>query len=269
MELEKDEKKLPDSIVLGDEYRRYKATWMAALGKAQTAYETLLADKDIGRILPDFENLNAEWIQDFVAGKVEAVMESPSTYNARIGAADEWRELEKDLLKTLEPIEQLRKIDPKAQIEGKGCHVTIANLEELLQEKTTFDVPEWYKNYYSMVVETADRVTRLNAYQVKHGVKNPVQLNGVLTMATRPEDFVRSLIIEDNMKKWEADQKRPSIFEAEFKEHQKEVRRLEEQRKKRFDEARAEKIRNGEQVDFGVSIREIDGRETPVGNTKA
>lgn len=269
MELEKIEKNLPENVVLEEEYRRYKATWMAALGRAQTAYETLLADKDIGSILPDFENLSAEWIQDFVAGKVAAVMESPNTYNARMESADEWRILEKDLLKTLEPIEQLRKIDPKAKIDAKGCHITIENLEELLHEKTTFEVPEWYKNCYGMVVEAADRVQRLNAYQVKHGIKNPAPLFGILSMAGRPEDFIRHLIFEDSMKKTYEEQKKiPSHFQKQFDEHAEEVKRQESERKKRFDEARAEKIRNGEQVDFGVSIREIGGKEIPVSSRK-
>lgn len=269
MELEKIEKKLPESVVLEEEYRRYKATWMAALGRAQTAYETLLADKDIGSILPDFENLSAEWIQDFVAGKVAAVMASPSTYNARMEAADEWRVLEKDLLKTLEPIEQLRKIDPKANIDAKGCHITIENLEELLHEKTTFEVPEWYKDYYGMVAEAADKVLLLNAYQVKHGVRNPIRPFGVLSLASHPEDFIRHLIFEDSLKKTEEEQNKiPSHFQKQFDEHAEEVKRLEEQRKKRFEEARAEKIRNGEQVDFGVSIREIDGKEIPVSSRK-
>jgi hypothetical protein len=59
----------------------------------------------------------------------------------------------------------------------------------------------------------------------------------------------------------------PSQFDVAFKEHQEEMRRLEEQRKKRFEEARAEKIHNGEQVDFGVSIRTIEGNLIPVGNS--
>lgn len=268
MELEKIEKNLPDSIVLEEEYRRYKATWMAALGRAQTAYETLLADKDIGSILPDFENLSAGWIHDFVAGKVAAVMESPNTYNARMDAADEWHELEKDLVKTLQPIEQLRKIDPKAKIDAKGCHITIENLAELLQEKTTFAVPEWYKNYYGMVVEAADRILQLNAYQVKHGVGNKIRPFGVLSLAGRPEDFVRHLIFDDSLKKMDEEAKKPSQFDAAFKEHEEEMKRLESERKKRFEEARAEKIRNGEKVDFSVAIREIDGKETPVNSRK-
>ena len=260
-------KKLPDSIVLEEEYRRYKATWMAVLGSAQRAYDELLDDRDIGDCLPEFDKLDSAWIKDFVSKKVDAVMQSPNTYNARIEAANEWRELEKDLLKKVEQIERLRLVDPEAKIEAKGCHILISNMEELLKQKTTFIVPEWYKNYYGMIAEAADRVSRLNAYQVKHGVRNPVPLFGILSMAERPEDFIRHLIFEDSLKKMDEEKKKPSKFAAAFKEHEEEMKRLEAERKKRFEEARAEKIRNGEQVDFGTSIRTISGELIPVGKS--
>lgn len=259
---------LPESITLEEEYRKSRTAWMAVLGNAQRAYDELMNDRDIGESLPEFDKLDSAWIRDFISKKVDAVMQSPNTYNARIEAANEWHELEKDLLKKVSQIERLRQIDPEAKIEVKGCYILITNMEELLREKTKFVVPEQYKNYFAMIVEAADRVTRLNAYQVKHGVKNPVQLTGILTMATRPEDFIRSLIFDDNMRKWDEEQKnRTSKFAIANREHQEEMKRLEEQRKKRFEEARAEKIRNGEQVDFGVSIRTIEGNLIPVGKS--
>lgn len=263
-----NENGLPDSLILDDEYRRCHAAWMAVLGNAQRSYDDLLNDRDIGESLPEFDKLDSAWIRDFVSKKVDAVMQSPNTYNARIEAANEWHTLEKDLLKKVSQIEILRKVDPKAKIEIKGCYLLFTNMEELLMEKTKFIVPDHYKDYFSMVLEAADVITRLNAYQVKHGFKNPVQLTGILTMATRPEDFIRSLIFDENMRKWDEDQKnRTSKFAIANREHQEEMKRLEEQRKKRFEEARAEKIRNGEQVDFGVSIRTIDGNLIPVGKS--
>lgn len=267
MEDIKIEKKLPDVFILEDDYRKCKTTWMAVLGSAQRAFDELINDREVGDCLPDFGELDSRWIKDFVAQKVDAVMHSPNTYAARVEAANEWREIEKDLLKKVSAVERLRQIDPEAKIEAKGCHILISNMEELLKQKTTFIVPEWYKNYYGMIAEAADRVSRLNAYQVKHGVRNPIPLFGILSMAERPEDFIRHLIFEDSLKKMDEEKKKPSKFAAAFKEHEEEMKRLEAERKKRFEEARAEKIRNGEQVDFGTSIRTISGELIPVGKS--
>lgn len=264
MEDIKIEKKLPDVFILEDDYRKCKTTWMAVLGSAQRAFDELINDRDVGDCLPDFGELDSRWIKDFVAQKVDAVMHSPNTYAARVEAANEWREIEKDLLKKVSAVERLRQIDPNAEIEVKGCHLLISNMEELLREKTTFNVPDWYKEYYSLIVDAAEMVNRLRAYQKEHGVRTPIQPYGVLSFAGRPDDFIKHLIFEERMKDVEVPPSYASMLfndNANFKKtHAKEIA----EREKNFEHARAEKISKGEQVDFGVSIKMADGRLVPV-----
>ena len=101
---------------------------------------------------------------------------------------------------------------------------------------------------------------------LKTGKKKEIDNSQLVLIHTIRSTELANLIISD-IDKFIEEQKMPSQFDVAFKEHQEEMRRLEEQRKKRFEEARAEKIHNGEQVDFGVSIRTIEGNLIPVDNS--
>lgn len=165
MEVKKEERFLPDSITLPDEYRKYHAAWMQVLATAQRAYDDLLADKDVGDCLPDLENINSQWISDFVEEKIEAVMKSPEPYSSRIAIVGQWRDFEKDINGKIKKIKSVYNLDPKANVELKGCHITITNMEELLQEKTKFIVPEKYKEYYNEIIHAIGAVEKLRAYE--------------------------------------------------------------------------------------------------------
>ena len=263
MEKLENEKKLPDVFVLEDDFRKCRTTWMAVLGGAQRAYDELLNDRDVGDCLPEFEKLDSAWIKDFVSKKIDAVMQSPNTYNARIEAANEWHKLEKDLLQKVAQIERLRQIDPKAVIEAKGCHVLISNMEELLKERNTYVVPEWFKDYYGLIVEAANMVERLNAFEVQHQVRTPIKPFGVLSFAVRPEDFIKHLIFEEKMKDVEVPL---SYAQAKLNaQHDKAQAKENAEKNRLFEEGRAEKIRKGEQVDFAVSIKTVDCNCIPAG----
>ena len=210
--MEKEEKrKLPDSIILEEEFRKRRAVWMSVLGKAQRAYDDLLNDSDVGELLPDFENLNSKWIKDFISEKVDAVMHSPNTYKSRVETANEWRNLEADLLEKIGMIERLKQIDSEAKIEIRGCHITISNMDDLLKDKTVFVVPEDFKEFYSMVVSCSDELKKFNEYKKKWGMKEPIIVNcAVLGLANKPEDFVRFCIDWQKKQEWEKIHNTPS-----------------------------------------------------------
>jgi len=259
--------KLPDTIILEDEYRKCRAAWMMVLGNAQKAFDDLRSDRDVGDSLPEFGKLDAAWIKDFVSKKVDAVMQSPNTYNARIEAVGEWRELEKDLLGKVKHIEKLRKVDPDVRIELMGCKIVISNLEELLKAKSCFVVPEWYKNYYKMVCEAYDRVERLKRYEEKHNVHNCFSTNFLNNweVVKRPEDFIKGRIWADNMNDFIKQSQKPSKMELEFRQHQREVQRQHEKYQKELQKKHDLLVKDGKQADYSTSVRTIEGKLISVG----
>lgn len=259
MDRKETAKKLPEAIILDDELRKYRITWMAILGNAQKAYEELLNDKDVGESLPEFEKLNSDWLNDFVAAKIDAVMQSPNTYNVKTKMANEWHEIANVMLSKLEKIEHLRQIDTNAVIEAKGCHLVISNIEELLKEKAKFDVPEWYQDYYDTVVDTAEMITKLRDFQTNHSVKNPIQLTGILELATQPEKFIRSLIFDERQRMFEEQSQKPSKFALENQQFQAQIRQREKERLEKFEKAKTEKTKDGERVYFGTSTMTKSG----------
>ena len=168
----KDVKKmqLPDVITLDDEYRKCHAAWMAVLGNAQRAFDDLLSDKDVGDILPSFDELSAQWVSDFVRDKIEAVMTSPSPYNTRMKTVAEWRNLEKDLIKKVKKVKDVCNLDPQVKVEVMGCHIVISNLDEILKERAKFVVPQEYKCYYEKIVGAYNAVKELMMYEKENNL---------------------------------------------------------------------------------------------------
>lgn len=269
MEQEKIKKQLPDSITLQDEYGKMQKSWMAALGNAQRAYDALLADRDIGEHLPSFSEINSAWIKSFISQKIDAVMSSSHTFSARTEAADEWRTVERDLLSKVKAIEELRSIDSDLQVTVKGSHITLPNLTELLETRNTFIVPESFKAFFDIAVTCAEQLKRLHETQQAWGIAAPPIINSVaVQLVNDPTGFVNYLRGLQRQQEWLANNGKPSKFELQFRQHQEEMKQLEQERKKRFEEARREKIRKGEEVNFGTSIRTIQGDLIPVSGQK-
>lgn len=265
MEQEKVKKQLPDSITLKDEYGKMLKSWMAALGNAQRAYDYLLNDKDVGGCIPEFDKLDSVWIKSFVQQKVDAVMQSPHPFSARTEAADEWRAVERDLLSKVKDIEDLRGIDSDLMIEVKGTHITISNMEALLHTRTEFVVPESFKSFYQIAVSCADQLKRLHEIQQSWGIAAPPIINSVaVQLANDPTEFIYFCIRIQKQQEWLMREKQPSKIALENQRHKDELKRKEEERKKRQQEAHDQLVREGKQADYGVSIRETDGKLVPV-----
>lgn len=265
MEQEKVKKQLPYSITFQDEYGKMQKSWMAALGNAQRAYDYLLNDKDVGGCLPEFNEINSAWIKSFIQQKIDGIMASSHTFSARTEAADEWRAVERDLLSKVKDIEELRKIDPEANVELKGTHITLSNMTELLETRNTYIVPQSFKEFYAVAVSCADQLKRLHEVQQSWGIAAPPIVNSVAVQLTaQPEEFINYLRGLQRQQEWLMREKQPSQFQEQFRQHQVEMKQLETNRQKRFEAARREKIKKGEEVNFGTSIRTIDGKIVPV-----
>ena len=184
----KNVKKLPDSITLEDEFNKYRSSWLAVIGSAQKAYEDLLSDKDVGDYLPDFENLSAKWISDFVAEKIDAVMKSPAPYSSRMETVGLWRNLEKDINGKIKKVQSVYNLDPQAKVELKGCHITITNMDEILKEKSKFIVPYFYKEYYAKIANVAEAIEELRAYEKPHNLPS-IDIN-IMMRFVEPLNFI-------------------------------------------------------------------------------
>lgn len=269
MKQEKVKKQLPDSITLDEEFRNMQKSWMAALGNAQRAYDALLADRDIGEYLPSFSEINSAWIKSFVQQKIDGIMASSFTFSQRTETSDEWRAVERDLLCKVKAIEDLRNIDSDLQITVMGNHITLPNLEALLKTRNTFIVPESFKSFYQIAVSCADQLKRLQEVQHSWGISAPPIISSVpVQLANDPTEFINYCRGLMKHQQWLSNNGKPSKFELQFRQHQEEMKQLEQERKKRFEEARREKIRKGEEVNFGTSIRTIQGDLIPVPGQK-
>ena len=171
MEEKKTERKLPDSILVDEEYRRCRTSWLALLSSAQRAYDYLLNDQDIRDILPPFKELTeTQWIADFVKEKIDEVMKTPVPYDERMKTVGLWRKLESDVNARVKEIRKVYGIDPQAKVELQGCHITIGNLDELAKGRAMYVVPQHYKDYYEKIVKLADAVEDLNKYEKDNGL---------------------------------------------------------------------------------------------------
>lgn len=181
-------KELPESVTLESEYAKYHSSWMAVLHNAQAAYDSLIADEDVGDCLPAFENLSIKWINDFVADKIAAVMSSPVPHASRMENVGLWRNLEKDITEKILKILALYDLDPEVKIELKGCHITIINMEEILREKTKFCIPESYRRYFEKISRVAEAVEDMRAYEQENKLPS-LDVEVVLRFQT-PDAFV-------------------------------------------------------------------------------
>lgn len=275
MENRKKEKKLPDSIILEDEYRKYRTSWMALLGNAQQAFDELSADRDVGDSLPDFENLNQKWLDKFIDDKIAAVMASPYPYDTRIESAEQWRELKRNIQAKLKKIDALRRIDKRAKVEAKGCHLCITNMEELISEKSRFVTPESFQSYYSLVVDVNESIMRLREFESQNFDKKNISLQMIKTMADDPKEFIKSLIYREDMRQW-ANQEQVSHIKEQSAASLEEQAERNRQYQKEKEEAHAEYLRKqkeqrealiqkGHQVDFATGIKDRQGNIIPVG----
>lgn len=182
------ERKLPESITLEDEYNRYRSSWLAVINSAQKAFDSLLADKDVGDCLPAFEQLDYKWVSVFVAEKIELVMKSPTPYNERMKSVGLWQDLERDVKSKIKKVKAVYGLDPKVKVELRNNKITITNLDELLSEKAKFQVPESYKSYYEKIVNLEDAVEQLHNYEKENGLRisDP---NFILRMV-KPLDYI-------------------------------------------------------------------------------
>lgn len=265
MEQEKVKKQLPDSITLQDEYGKMQKSWMAALGNAQRAYDALLADRDIGEHLPSFSEINSAWIKSFISQKIASVMASPFTFSQRTKTSDEWRAVERDLLTKVKAIEDLRGIDSDLQVEVKGSHITLSNMEALLKARTEFVTPQSFKEFYAVAVECAESVKRLHEVQQSWGIAVPPMVNSVAVQLTdNPIEFINYCRGLQRQQQWLAREKQPSKIALENQRHKDEIKRKEDGRKKRLQQAHDQLVREGKQADYGVSIKTIEGKLVPV-----
>lgn len=265
MEQEKVKKQLPDSITLDEEYRNMQKSWMAALGNAQRACDALLADRDIGEHLPPFDEITSAWIKSFIQQKIDGIMASSFTFSQRTESSDEWRAVERDLLRQVKAIEDLRNIDSDLQITVMGNHITLPNLEALLKTRNTFIVPESFKSFYQIAVTCADHLKRLHDVQQAWGIAAPPVINSVAVQLTdNPIEFINYCRGLQRQQQWLAREKQPSKIALENQRYKDEIKRKEDERKKRLQQAHDQLVREGKQADYGVSIREIDGKLIPV-----
>ncbi len=269
MEQEKVKKQLPDSITLSDERTKMQKSWMECLGRAQRSLDELQNDPDLGEHLPPFAEITSAWIKSFIQQKIDGIMSSSYTFSQRTEAADEWRAVERDLLSKVKAIEELRSIDSDLQVTVKGSHITLPNLTELLETRNTYIVPQSFKEFYAVAVSCADQLKRLHEVQQAWGISAPPIVNSIPVQLTgQPEEFIYYCIRIQRQQEWLAKQERPSKFEPQFRQHQEQMKQLEQERQKRFNEARKEKIRKGEEVNFGTSIRTVQGDLIPVSGQK-
>lgn len=276
MEQKKNERKLPDSIILEDEHRKYRTSWMAVLSNAQQAFNELLADRDIGDSLPAFETLNQEWLDKFVEDKIAAVMASPHPYDTRVESADEWREFKRDIQAKIKKIDALRRIDKQAKVEAKGCHLCFVNMDELISEKSRFVTPDQFHSYYALVVEVHEAVMRLREFEAQNLDKKIIPLTMIDSMAENPKEFIKSLIIRENLRKFVNQEQVSHIKEqsaASLEEQAERNRQYQKEREeahaeylRKQQEKRQELIQNGHEVDFTTGIRDINGNVIPIGN---
>lgn len=265
MEQEKVKKQLPSTIQLQDEYAKMQKSWMAALGNAQRAYDYLLTDKDVGDCLPEFSEINSAWIKSFISQKIDAVMQSPHPFSARTEASDEWRAVERDLLTKVKAIEDLRGIDSDLQVEVKGSHITLSNMEALLKARTEFVTPQSFKEFYAVAVECAESVKRLHEVQQSWGIAAPPIINSVaVQLVNDPTEFINYCRGLQRQQQWLAREKQPSKIALENQRYKDEIKRKEDERKKRLQQAHDQLVREGKQADYGVSIKTIEGKLVPV-----
>ena len=248
MAKEKRERELPDSIVLDEEYSRIRQTWLNAIGNAQASYDKLLADKDIGKSLPAFEEINSEFISNFIDERISFVMEDGRyPHSARVEAAEKWEAVKTDLLQSVKPIEALRNIDKKAVIEVKDGLIQIKNMETLLRNRAKFVVPDSFKEYWHLLIRCADEVNRLSYYQKKNGWRCPVQARGVLALAYQPIPFINYCRNEAVLNK-ERDELQKAVMDNSLGRYIGIMKR-EKERKERIEAELQEKEAKGERVE--------------------
>lgn len=232
--MDKEElRSLPDSIILEENLTKSRASWFAILGRAQAAYERLLADKDVSNDLPAFDKLNEKWLREFINEKIAEVMKSPYPHNSRMEAVAEWRTLENDLLKDIEEIEQLKNIDSAAKVEVKGCHITISNMEELLRQKSVFVVPDEFKQFFNVAVKCVKQIEELEELQVKWGIKPPINVSSAaFHLVCNPVEFVKFCRGQKNQLDYESRLNKPSELSLQLKAQREERKRKEDARRK-------------------------------------
>lgn len=244
------EAKLPDTIIMEEDFRRYRQTWMTVISKAQAAYDKICDDKDVGNDLPDFEKLNSEWAKTWVEEKVKAVMADTNlTYNAKTRLAQEWQSIGDDLLSAVVHIEAVHNLDPDAKVELAGCHIIIPNMDELLTAKTTYKVPTKYKRLYELIGTAKETVDQMVAYKVKNDLFETIDPMALLRFAGSGESFARVCYKDEDFKKVREEEKAYMQEEARQKhQHEIEIRKAKDERCEQLDEVAAERRRRGEEV---------------------
>lgn len=271
--MEKEKGKMPDSIILDDERRKIRVSWMTILSSAQNAYDYLKEDKDIGECLPEFDVLTSEWIEKFIAEKINAVMKSPDTYKVKMKAVEEWRAVERDLQEKMNKINALRNLDQNAKIEQKACHLCITNLDELLAERSKFIVPNWYHDYYTLICDVNAAIIRLREFEVQNCENNQIELNSIGFHADNPENLIKYLIRIQELSSFKNAPKVSHVkqegitfdeqerinqqLEKEDKERHQKYLKLKEENKKKLEI-------EGKRTFFGTGVIDKTGKVTPI-----
>lgn len=251
--------KLPDTIIMEEDFRRYRQTWMSVIGKAQSAYDKIRDDKDVGNNLPEFDKLNTDWVKTWVEEKINAVMnDTHYPYNVRTQAAQEWRSVGDDLLSTVVHIEAVHHLDPEAKVELAGCHIVIPNMDELLRAKTTYKVPIKYKRLYELIGTAKEAIDQMVAYTKKNGLFETADPMALLNFANAGENFARVCYNDEDFKKLREEEKAYKAEQARQKhQHELEIHKHNEERRAQLDELVAERRRRGEEVPIHrVTLRE-------------
>lgn len=192
--------KLPESITLEEEYRKARASWMWVLNSAQNAYDSLRTDPDVGNSLPELEDLTEDWIKGFVGQKIGEVMQTPVPNVAKQETIKQWRDLENDICTKIKKIKALNNLDPKINVEVKGCHIIVTNMDELLREREKFIVPQSYKDYFEKIVNVSNALSELREYERTNNLDR-IDYPSIPSMAN-PDNFIKWRMLEAKLDKY-------------------------------------------------------------------